>query len=68
MFTSSESVTGSPFIRFGISNGYLFSMSGANERYIRLTSPIIYIKKGTSMIAQYTDITNGDHDLLYIAG
>ena len=41
-----------PFIRLGIVNGYIYADNGITGTYKTITSPLIYITKGTSMNAQ----------------
>ena len=40
------------FVRLGISNGYVYSVTGQKGVYNYITSPLIYIKKGKKMVAQ----------------
>lgn len=59
--TTSNNPNSAPFMRFGIKNEYTFtSFSNTLGSYQYVTSPIIYMKSGDTMIAQgYSDLENG---------
>ena len=65
--TTSDNPNSKPFMRFGIKGEYIFtSFSNTSGSYQYVTSPIIYMKSGDTMIAQgYDGLEKGGLSVLF---